>query len=293
MSSRKFLVLGATGNQGGAVTNALLEAGHAVRALVRDASSVKAQALAARGVELAIGDFDHGDTITAAALGVDGVFVNTSPFVPGVGLDGEVRQGRTIIDALVNAKVPHVVYSSVSDANGQTGVPHFETKFDAEQYLAASGLAHTITAPVYFSDNVLMPWNLPGLQAGTFRQALPANRILQVVSVGEIGRFNAAVLARGVALAGRRINYAGDELTSAQIAERLSAAGGREIAYDAQPVEEVASYSPDMAAMFKWFDAVGYTADIDGLRTEFPEAGWMRFDEWIASQPLAAMLQGA
>jgi uncharacterized protein YbjT (DUF2867 family) len=42
-----ILVLGATGGQGGAVTDALLERGAPVRALVRDPASSRAHRLAA------------------------------------------------------------------------------------------------------------------------------------------------------------------------------------------------------------------------------------------------------
>ena len=49
-------VLGATGQQGGAVVDALLAAGRPVRAVVRTPGSPKAAALAARGVEVVAGD---------------------------------------------------------------------------------------------------------------------------------------------------------------------------------------------------------------------------------------------
>ncbi|MDV9202810.1 NmrA family NAD(P)-binding protein, partial [Streptomyces sp. Wh19] len=49
-------VLGATGGQGGAVVAALLEAGRAVRAVVRDPGSGRARALAAAGAEVVPGD---------------------------------------------------------------------------------------------------------------------------------------------------------------------------------------------------------------------------------------------
>jgi len=290
MTHRTVLVLGATGNQGGAVTHALLELGMTVRAMVRNPDSDKAQALSARGVELVRGDFEHGDTIEAAAQGVDSAFVVTSPFVPDVGLDGEIRQGRTIIDALARAAVPHVVYSSVSDADRQTGVGHFETKADAERHLIASGLAYTITAPVFFSDNVAMPWSIPALRDGIFRQAMPGKRPLQVVSLGEIGRFNAAVIARGPELAGRRINYAGDELSSIQIALALSQASGKNIAFHEQPLEELRAYMAETADMFEWFDKVGYSADVQALREEFPEVGWVSFDQWAGNQPWPQLL---
>ncbi len=290
MTTRHVLVLGATGNQGGAVTTALLELGMTVRAMVRNPESDKAKALAARGVELVQGDFEHGDTIQAAAKGVDAAFVVTTPFLPDVGLDGEIRQGRTIIDALAAVGVPHVVYSSVSDADRNTGIGHFDTKADAERYLADSGLAYTITAPAFFAENVSMPWSLPALQRGVFRQAMAPNRPLQIVSLGEIGGFNAAVIARGPELAGRRINYAGDELTSVQIAMALSAASGTSIEFQEQPIEELRGYMADTADMFQWFGDVGYSVDIETLRKEFPEVGWVTFETWAERQPWPELL---
>jgi len=290
MSKRTVLVTGATGNQGGAVADALLEKQMKVRALVRDPSSDKAKALAARGAELVRGDLEDPDTVEAAATGVDAVFVLTTPFAPGVGIDGEIRQGRKVIDALLRANVPHVVYSSVSDADLETGVPHFESKADAERYLVESGLPATITAPVFFSENVLFPWNLSDLKAGRFRQALPAGRKLQLVSLRDIGRFNAAVIERGPVLAGRRLNYAGDELTPGEITSVLAKVTGRTLEYQVQPIEEVRAMSEDIALMYEWFDRVGYTADVAALRAEFADVGWMTFEDWATDQDWQRLL---
>ncbi|MBX2800220.1 MAG: NmrA family NAD(P)-binding protein [Myxococcales bacterium] len=293
MSKRTVLVTGATGNQGGAVADALLSRGHAVKAFVRNPESAKAVALAERGAQLVKGDFDHGDTVAAAAAGVDAAFVVTSPFAPGVGLEGEVRQGRVVVDALVQAQVPHVVYSSVSDADRGTGIGHFESKMDAERRLAESGLAVTITAPVFFSDNLLMPWLLPGLKQGVMRHALPPERVLQVVSVAEIGRFNAAVIARGAELAGRRIDYASDELSSVAMAQAIAEASGRPLRFEPQPIEQLQSAMAEMADMYRWFDQVGYSADVAGLREEFPEVGWQTFAQWAHDRPWSTLMAGA
>ena len=66
-----YLVIGATGNVGGELVPQLLEQGHEVRALVRDAS--RAARLPA-GTSIAVGDLDDAESLAAAALGADGVF---------------------------------------------------------------------------------------------------------------------------------------------------------------------------------------------------------------------------
>ncbi|CZR68868.1 uncharacterized protein PAC_18768 [Phialocephala subalpina] len=76
MSSPKLIViLGATGNQGGSVANAFLkDASWQVRALSRNTSSPKAQALAARGAQVVQADLDEPETFSAAFEGANAIF---------------------------------------------------------------------------------------------------------------------------------------------------------------------------------------------------------------------------
>src|SRR5579884_3011287 len=66
-----ILVTGAMGNVGGEVVRALIEAGHQVRALVR---RLKQSALP-QGVEEVVGDLNRPETLSAALIGVQGVFL--------------------------------------------------------------------------------------------------------------------------------------------------------------------------------------------------------------------------
>jgi uncharacterized protein YbjT (DUF2867 family) len=64
-----ILVTGATGRVGGEVVRQLAGAGVGVRAFVRDASAARAEL--PTGVEIAQGDFEHPETLTAAMQGVE------------------------------------------------------------------------------------------------------------------------------------------------------------------------------------------------------------------------------
>ncbi|MFB9301603.1 NmrA family NAD(P)-binding protein [Kibdelosporangium philippinense] len=68
---RVIVVAGATGNQGGAVVNALVDRWH-VRALTRDTSSAAARALT--GIEVVAGDMAELDSLRTALKGAYGVF---------------------------------------------------------------------------------------------------------------------------------------------------------------------------------------------------------------------------
>ena len=114
-----YVVLGATGGQGGAVAAELLEADLPVRAVVRDLESKRAQELSTRGIELVTGDMVSGDGLVDAFVGATGVFALTTPFETGV--DAEITQGTAIIDAARLAGVPYLVFSSVASADRGTG----------------------------------------------------------------------------------------------------------------------------------------------------------------------------
>ena len=83
-----ILVVGATGNQGGATAHRLLTDGWSVRALTRDATSEKAQALAEAGAEVVQGNLEDRASLDAALQDVYSVFGVVNFGLPGVGPEG-------------------------------------------------------------------------------------------------------------------------------------------------------------------------------------------------------------
>ena len=71
---RTILVIGATGQQGGAVAGHLLKDGWEVRALVRDPNKDEARALLKQGAELVQGDLYDRASLDRAIDGMYGVF---------------------------------------------------------------------------------------------------------------------------------------------------------------------------------------------------------------------------
>jgi uncharacterized protein YbjT (DUF2867 family) len=170
-----------------------------------------------------------------------------------------------------------------------TGIPHFDSKFKVEKYIATLGINYTILAPVFFMENLLAPWMLPDLQKGILTHAIPGKRRLQQVSIRTIGEFVAALTARRETVFGRRIEIAGDELTGEQEAEILSRITGREICYEGFSPNVLADSSEDMATMYEWFDHTGYKIDINALGLEFPEVSLLGFEEWAKLQDWAIL----
>jgi uncharacterized protein YbjT (DUF2867 family) len=274
MAGLPILVLGATGGQGGAVAEALLAHGVQVRAMVRRPGQPKASRLAERGVEVLAGSLDDRTALGTAMHGVDAAFALTTPFDAGV--DAEIAQGRAIVAAAADARVPYLVFSSVAAANQRTGVPHFDSKAIIENALAASGLPYTITAPTYFFDNAL--GGSDRIQAGILDLPLPPDRPLQQLARPDLGAFVAKVLRSPEAYVGQRVELASDTVTPMQMAEALSAAVGRRVRLEQTPLESIRS--ADMYAMWRFLNGPGYRVDIQALRRANPDIAWTSFADW-------------
>jgi uncharacterized protein YbjT (DUF2867 family) len=282
------LVSGATGQQGGALARMLLKKGHSVRAFVRRPASPEARELEHLGAELAEGNFEEPSTIEDAAKGMDAVFLVATPFEAGT--EVETRHGIAAADAARAAGVSHLVYSSVAGANQATGIPHFDSKRKVEEYIEGLGVPYTIVAPVYFMDNLLAPWTLPQLKEGRFSMALPSSRPLQQIALSDIAAFTGVVLESREEFVNQRVDIASDELSGREVAEILTRVTGHEVHYVELPLEQVRqAMGEDGARMFEWFDQVGYSADIEGLRREHPEVGWHTFEDWAKEQDWSAL----
>lgn len=275
-------VYGATGQQGGAVLDALLAKGASVRALVRNPSSDRAQALAQRGVELVQADADEPASLVPALDGVKALFFMTTP--PGgvqtEDTEGETRQGIALADAAKQAGVPHVVYSSVGGAERETGVPHFESKRRVEEHLESLGVPTTLVRPAFFMENLLgMRPSLEGDEI-VVRLPLPDAVPLQMIAVKDIGAVAATALLDPQSIPDSAIEIAGDELTGSQIAAAYAKHTGMPARYEALPLS-VLDDSYDMQAMFRWFaESAAYQADLAQVRALVPEVldlpAWLR-----------------
>ncbi|MGI9666869.1 MAG: NmrA/HSCARG family protein [Acidimicrobiia bacterium] len=283
----RILVIGATGQQGGHVINALVPAGHQLVALVRDPSSDSAQRLSNRGIELTKGSLDSVDDIAASMNGVDAVFAMTTLMA---GLDVEVVHGMNIAEAAERAGVPFLVYSSVASADQDTGIGHFDSKWEIEQRLAQSEVPTAVVAPAFFMDNYVFPWNLGDLAAGKLREAVAADTSLQMVDARDIGTTVAEMIANPGRYAGSRVEIAGDDLIGHDIVAALSSSIGTDIAYEVQPLDEVAMMGEDMRRMYEWFNETGYSVDIEALRADMPNVHFHTLKEWSADQPWDALL---
>jgi uncharacterized protein YbjT (DUF2867 family) len=282
-NKRKILVTGATGQQGGALARLLLQKKHEVYALIRNTEpeSPKAQNLRNLGAKLIKGDLDNPESLEQATNGVDSVFL-MGTWVE-VGTEGETRRGKMMVDIAKEKKIEHLVYSSVVNADKNTGIPHFESKYKVEQHIKNSGIPYTIIGPTFFMDN-LLSYSRAGLQQGQLALPLSPSLILQQSALENIVEFFALVLERRNSFLGKRIDIASDELTGGQAAKVLSDELRRKISYVQVPLEQIRQASEDLALMFQWFERIGTGVDVASLHKLYPEVNWLTFEDWVKSQ---------
>ncbi len=263
-----FLITGATGNQGGAVASELLKNDCRVRALTRDAQKPKALALKELGAEVVQGDLDDLVSIERALTGVDGVFAVQNFWETGA--EREIQQGIQLADAAKAANVRHFVYSSVGSAHLKTGVPHFDSKAKIEEHIQQIGIPYTILRPVAFN----YAWNDPNvrgyIQNGVFSLPLSPDTKLQLLSEQDYGAFVATALKNPDRWLGRSLDVMSEELTMLQMVEAFGNAIGRPVQYVQMSWEQsFQSFGEEYTAMFRFFEEVGYSADLAVMQQEY------------------------
>ena len=107
-----ILVTGATGHLGRLVVEGLLEKLPAQKIAVAVRDPEKAQALAARGVQVRRADYSQPDTLSAAFQGVEKVLLISSSEV-----GQRVAQHRAVVEAARKAGVRLLAYTSILRAD--------------------------------------------------------------------------------------------------------------------------------------------------------------------------------
>ncbi|KAJ3334693.1 hypothetical protein HDU93_007437, partial [Gonapodya sp. JEL0774] len=282
---KTLLIFGATGKQGGACLQALQSTHSNVfsfRTVTRNPTSAAAQKLAATGVQVLKGDATDGDSLKVAMKDFYGVFLVTT-FDGKGGIEGEVTQGITVIDAAVAAGVKYIVFTSVGGLTTELGreVPHFGSKHRIEQYLKSKAWAdgYAILRPVAFMENLEL---FGPLTQGSLSFLIPSNTLLQLISVKDIGEFAALAFTNPKLFRGKETEIAGDELTGIGMAKVLSTKTGLPWTYSQlMPTWALRFLSFDFYKMEIFFEQEGCKADIPSLRTLKPNL--QSFSDYLSS----------
>ena len=261
-TQKLIAVVGATGQQGGAVVRALQASGQfKVRALTRNPA--KHPKL---GDEVVLADFNRPETLKAAFAGAHGVFVVTNAWEAGA---EEPKQALAAVNAAKDAGVQHFIWSTLPNvetiSHGKINVPHFTDKAKIERVVSEAGFAyHTfVIAPFYYQN--LLGAMAPQKQAdGTAGWALPLDperRVIHMGDITELGRIVVGAFAQPeLAGHGEHLPLVGDFLSFNEIVATLGRQGNQ-YSFRRVPRDVFAGWFPgagDVAAMLAYFEAHTY-----------------------------------
>src|ERR1700674_2996809 len=268
-TDKTVLVSGATGRQGGAVIRHMLRNGRKLRALTRNLNGHAAQELARQGVEVVQGDLEDPSSLERATRDVNGIY-SVQDFW-SVGAKREVQQGKNLADAAKKAGVQHFVYSSVGGAERNTGITHWESKWEIEKYIRKLALPATILRPVSFMETYHILEVEVGLLKGKLADPIRGDKPYQTIATDDIGAFAALAFERPNDFIGLELEIAGSELTNLEAAKVFSRVMGRPVKFQKLPMPVVRLFlGKEFYEMFRWFNQGGYHADIVGLQKRYP-----------------------
>src|SRR6267143_2606252 len=287
-NEKLIAVVGATGQQGGAVVRAL-QAGaqFKVRALTR--SPAKHRELADEVIQA---DLNRPETLTAAFEEAHGVFLVTNVWEEGT---DEIKQATAAVRAAKDAGVKHFVWSTLPDieaiSGGKFHVPHFTGKAKVDRIVNEAGFAHHtfVIAPFYYQ--VLLGVLAPQKQAdGSVGWALPLAPDVRCIHMGditELGDIVAGAFAHpDQAGKGEYLPLVGDFMSFNEIVGTLNRQGHK-FSFKQVPKDVFAALFPEAAEAaetFSYFQSHTYLGSdsYDGIALANKIAGRQptKFSTW-------------
>jgi len=255
-------VIGATGQQGGAVVRALQASGQfKVRALTRNPG--KHRELAAEVVEA---DLNRPETLKAAFEGAPGIFLVTNFWEEGT---DELKQAIAAVRAAKDAGVKHFVWSTLPNveaiSDGKFHVPHFTGKAQIDRIVKEAGFAHHtfVIAPFFYQNLVgsVAPQKQVDGSVGWAFPLDPDVRCIHMGDIRELGGIVAGAFAHpDKAGNGEYLPLVGDFMSFNEIVDTLDRQGHK-FSFKQVPKEVFAALFPgaaEVTEMFSYFQSHTY-----------------------------------
>jgi uncharacterized protein YbjT (DUF2867 family) len=299
-------VMGSTGSQGGGLVRAIQSdpsGGFKARAITRDPNSDKAKALKDLGAEVVAADVDDEASLKKAFAGAYGAYCVTffwAHFSP----EKEQQGAKNMANAAKAAGLQHVIWSTLEDTRkwiplsdnrmptlqGKYKVPHFDAKGEINHVFTDAGVPTTFLLTSFYWDNMYMFGMGPKKgDDGNYSITFPmGNHRMSGIAAEDIGGCAHGIYKKGKELVGKTVGIAGEHLTGAQMAEKLSKGLGIKCTYNAVTPDVYRSFgfpgADDLGNMFQFYaDFEDYfvgARNLDVARSLNPKL--QTFDQWLA-----------
>ncbi|PKQ45514.1 NmrA/HSCARG family protein [Confluentibacter flavum] len=275
---KNIFITGITGNQGSAVAKHLLEQNNSVIGLTRNANSEKAKQWKERGVTVIEGNINNPDSFQSYLDQADAVYLVQALQRK----DREILEGKRFIDAIKPENETHLVYASVLGSDLDTAVPHFESKFELENYIKSKNLNYSILRPASFYENHLFPRVANDIKKGKYISPLNKMCNQQMIGVDDIGKIAATVISNKEKYNNKTISIATDEWQIGKIPQVFSETINKPVSYKKLPgfITRLAM-GKDLSKMFKYMNQNDFCVinNIQEVRDEFDISG--DFRSWV------------
>ncbi|KAK4662351.1 uncharacterized protein QC763_700420 [Podospora pseudopauciseta] len=308
VQKKLIVVLGATGNQGGAVARRFLQdPQYAVRGLTRNVSSPAAQALRELGAEVVAAELDDVESLKKAFKGANLIFSVTQYWEPffrpdcrakaeelditcrKYAYDVEVQQGKniadaaaTVVDTLVdNGFLVSTLSSARKCSKGKfQDLYHFDSKADVfpdyvvPKYPELAAKMSCIHTGFFTTSHNILPDSYFAKQSdGSFQMRFPCNpdKLVPQLDVNrDIGNFVYAVSQ----MPPGKAYMAGEYLSFRDWAAAWGRVTGATIEYKEVTIDEMVAETPDkpcgleVALMYSYSSDPGYDGGMELLTAE-------------------------
>ncbi|MBB4080852.1 uncharacterized protein YbjT (DUF2867 family) [Lewinella aquimaris] len=288
MDKKTIAVVGATGQQGKGVVDALVKDGtFRVRAITRHPDEYEGQA-----DEVVHGDLTDRESLTSAFRDAHGVFVVTN-FWEGA---DEPAEGKTAVRAAKEAGVSHFVWSTLPNveeiSSGKFEVPHFTGKAEVDEHVKAAGFEYYtfVEAPFYYQNltGMMSPQPQPDGSTGWTLPIDPTKRVIHMGDVSDLGKVVAGAFLNPEKVGkGSYLSLAAERNSFNDVLDAFRA-NGKDYTFNKVPGEEFASYfegAREFEQMLAYFEAHTYMGPNSDSRIqsakEVATGEFTSLDAWI------------
>jgi uncharacterized protein YbjT (DUF2867 family) len=259
--TRSALVVGATGDLGGAVVDHLRSGVHgdyALSATVGHPHSVGRDVarLRDRGVDVVEGDLDDPASYRGHLADIDVAVLLTTPANGGAAAEAE--RGREFVDAAVDADVEHLAFASAmgTDRVAASDVEALAGKQRIETYLTEAPLTYTVVRPGLLVQ--AFERQREGIADGVVAWPVESETLLAIVDADDVGRAVATAFEHPERDGGVHLDVAGDLLTFSEVAEGFAEVREHDVSAEHVTDDRERERFGDLTAeLYAWHDANG------------------------------------
>lgn len=266
----KVIVLGASGDQGIPLVNALQRRGFTVTAGARRPDAMAGTPFP--DLRVVHADITDSDSLSSAFAGQDALVMHL-PFE--FDRARAAAFGQAIATGARGSGLRKIVFNtSCFVADRDLDLSAHDGRRDIERALEQTGIPCVFIEPTVFMDNIIRAWTRPSIvNNGIFPYPAAPGLRISWIALSDVAEYMAAALETARA-DGRHVPVGGPEaLTGHEVAARLSAELGREITFRSLDPDDFAATMSELVTGSR------------ELRPGTPYAGMAKFYRFYNSQP--------